>query len=84
MKVKPLPNMWKFTHVSQENSKTSEVTVFMSPDCSWDELLSHFASFLEGAGYAGVVDKLENLGALDLMGLYNKKQDNYDPLGSDE
>lgn len=75
MKVKPLPNMWKFTHVSQEDNKTSEVTVFMSPDCSWDEILNHFASFLEGTGYSGVVNKLENLGVLDLMELYNKNQD---------
>lgn len=74
-------NMWKFTQVNQEQNKTTEVTVFLSPDVSWDEILNHFASFLEGAGYVNVVNKLEELGALDLMQIYNKEH--FDPFVED-
>lgn len=77
----PQPNMWKFTQVNQEQNKTTEVTVFLSPDVSWDEVLNHFASFLEGAGYVNVVNKLEELGALDLMQIYNKEH--FDPFVED-
>lgn len=77
----PQPNMWKFTQVNQEQNKTTEVTVFLSPDVSWDEILNHFASFLEGAGYVNVVNKLEELGALDLMQIYNKEH--FDPFVED-
>lgn len=75
------PNMWKFMQVNQEQNKTTEVTVFLSPDVSWDEILNHFASFLEGAGYVNVVNKLEELGALDLMQIYNKEH--FDPFVED-
>lgn len=76
------PNMWKFMQVNQEQNKTTEVTVFLSPDVSWDEILTHFASFLEGAGYVNVVNKLEELGALDLMQIYNKEY--CDPFSDEE
>lgn len=79
---KPQPTMWKFTQVSQDQNKTTEVTVFLSPDVSWDEILNHFASFLEGAGYVGVYNKLEEMGAFDLMSILNRKEC-HDPFDED-
>jgi len=79
---KPQPTMWKFTQVSQDQNKSSEVTVFLSPDASWDEIMPHFASFLEGAGYTGVYNKLEVMGAFDLMKIFNKEY--YDPFSAYE
>lgn len=78
MKQNPKPTMWKFTQVSQDQNKSSEVTVFLSPDAPWDEIMPHFASFLEGAGYVGVYSKLEALGTFDMMRILDKEH--YDPF----
>jgi hypothetical protein len=59
------PNMWKFTQVSQEENKSTETTVFLSPDISWYDIMPHFAMFLEGAGYTGVYEILEKIGAFN-------------------
>lgn len=58
------PTMWKFTCVNQEDAKTTEVTVMLPDDVPWSEVLLHFAHFLDGAGYIGVVSMLDKQGAL--------------------
>lgn len=80
---KPQPTMWKFTQVSQDQNKSAEVTVFLSPDAPWDEIMPHFASFLEGAGYVGVYNKLEEMGAFDLMSILNRKEC-HDPFDEED
>lgn len=57
------PTMWKFTCVNQEDAKTTEVTVMLPEDVCWSEVLNHFAHFLDGCGYVGVVTTLDKQGS---------------------
>lgn len=58
------PTIWKFTCINQEDKRTTEVSVMLPDDASWDEVLTHFAHFLDGTGYIGVVSTLDKQGAL--------------------
>jgi len=42
-------------------SQHTEVTVHLPDDVGWDKMLPVFLHFLEGAGYVGVVERMEKL-----------------------
>jgi hypothetical protein len=41
--------------------QSTEVTVHLDADVAWDRMLPFFLHFLEGAGYIGVVETMNNL-----------------------
>ena len=41
--------------------QSTEVTVHLDGDVSWDKMLPFFLHFLEGAGYVGVVETMSKL-----------------------
>ena len=41
--------------------QSTEVTVHLDSCAAWDTMLPFFLHFLEGAGYVGVVDKMNKL-----------------------
>lgn len=46
---------------SYETVQTTEVTAHLDADVAWDRMLPFFLHFLEGAGYIGVVEKMNKL-----------------------
>ncbi len=44
----------------------SELSVHLSDDARWDEVINFFAAFLESVGYVSVRERLANLGVFDL------------------
>lgn len=39
----------------------TQVTTYLDSDVAWDKMLPFFLHFLEGAGYIGVVERMNNL-----------------------
>jgi hypothetical protein len=39
----------------------TQVTSYLESDAAWDKMLPFFLHFLEGAGYVGVVERMEQL-----------------------
>lgn len=58
-------DIYEFKYISEENGKMMSHSIFLPPDGAWNEPLTHFAHFLEGIGYSGVVKKLDDNGLLD-------------------
>ena len=44
-----------------EAVQDTQVTTYLSDDVGWDKMLPFFLHFLEGAGYVGVVERMEKL-----------------------
>lgn len=68
---------FSFEEIDYENPihdrpQTSELSVHLHDFATWQEVLIFFACFLEGVGYVGVREKLEEV---------LKPSDEFDPFG---